>query len=42
MKEILLSAAEFTWVSDAGQMEIHAVEPLVAEPSPFKLEIATG
>jgi hypothetical protein len=28
-------------VSDAWQMEIHAIEPLVAEPSSFKLEIAT-
>jgi hypothetical protein len=28
-------------VSDAGQVEIHAIEPLVAEPRSFKLEIPT-
>jgi hypothetical protein len=29
-------------VSDVRQIEIHTAEPLVPDPSPFKVEIATA
>ena len=40
MEEPFLPAIECTWVTDVRQRDIHTVEPLVPEPSAFKVELA--
>jgi hypothetical protein len=42
MEEFLLSLIECAYrVNNDRQMDIHAAEPLVSNPSPFEVEIAT-
>jgi hypothetical protein len=42
VEELLFPVIECAHVSDVRQTEMHTVEPLLPDPTPFEAEIATA